>query len=172
MVSKVTWQQGSNQPDNGDNLATISQWWTSLAGKAIVFAQRLLPDTGDIRSLDWDVQKFDEKLAIQNPQVRGITFYWYKPGLNQERNLTPQKLEFEPENQRLYIYPQSQSQVVIRIAIPEVMYQKIELQNPLIVGSAKGENYVLLMRDKQQQLDVKIILSPESLNNLRQNLSD
>lgn len=172
MDSTITWQQGADQhqSENAKNLAIISQWWNNLQGKEISFAQRMLPESGDINQIHWETQRFDEEFVIENPQLRGITLYWQKPGLAQQRSITPDTLDLILANQELYIYPQSQSQVVIRVARSEVIYQKIELQNPLIVGNAIGENLVLLMRDKQQQLDIKITLTPQSLAQLRASL--
>ena len=170
METKIIWQQGTNQSNQPEALATIGQWWASLNGKEVSFAQRVIPESGDIQQIDWDRQKLDENFVIANPQLRGITLFWYKQNLEQERSLTPDTLELNQENQELYIYPQSQPQVVIRVALPGVNYQQIELQNPLIVGKQVGENCVLLVRDKQQQLDVKIILSNELWAQLRSSL--
>ena len=170
METKIVWQQGTNQSNQPEALDTICQWWTSLNGKEVSFAQRIIPESGDIQQIDWDRQKLDDKFVISNPQLRGITLFWYKQDLDQERSLTPDTLELNQENQELYIYPQSQPQVVIRVALPGENYQQIELQNPLIVGKQVGENCVFLVRDKQQQLDIKISLSNELWEQLKSSL--
>ena len=170
METKIVWQQGTNQSNQPEALDTICQWWTSLNGKEVSFAQRIIPESGDIQQIDWDRQKLDDKFVISNPQLRGITLFWYKQDLDQERSLTPDTLELNQDNQELYIYPQSQPQVVIRVALPGENYQQIELQNPLIVGKQVGKNCVLLVRDKQQQLDVKITLSNEVWAQLKSSL--
>jgi hypothetical protein len=170
MATKIMWEQGSNYPDNIENLATISQWWGSLQGKLIKSAQRLIPGTENVDDINWDTQQFDEKFILQNPQMRGITLYWYKPNSPDERNITPRKLEFDPRAEQLYIYPQSQPQLVIRIGIPEIIYQTIELKDPQIAGTSVGGNCILLLRDPKQQLEVKVILNPQSLGKLLENL--
>jgi len=67
----------------------------------------------------------------------------------------------------LRIYPQSQQNLIVRVTLPEVKYQMIELSDPDI---AVGKR-VILLRDKQQQLEVKITLSPDQLDLLKQLLS-
>jgi hypothetical protein len=139
MQPKILWQQNSDNPENGNNFATIQQWWTSLNDKKIAWRQRLVPQTGDISELDWEPQRFDEVFKLQTPQIRGITLYWRKPDTEQERSTTPRKLELDPHTQQLYIYPQSQKELVIRVGIPEIVYQKIELTNPQWQGTNAGK---------------------------------
>ena len=52
--------------------------------------------------------------------------------------------------------------LVIRVTKPHLVYQKFELKNPLLVGKKAKSEYFLLMRDKEQQIEVKINLSPEN----------
>ena len=168
MEEQFTWEPNSNDPQGAEKFATIIQWWEGLG--EITWAQRVIPESGSLQEISWEKQKFDEKLAIRDPQIRGITLYWHKLGSEDERNMTPRKLTFEPQSQKLYIYPQSQPQIVIRVANPQLIYQKIELKDPQIVGDTVGENFVFLMRDKQQQLDIKVTLTPMVLEQLKSNL--
>lgn len=169
---QVTWQQNISNPDNADNLAAIAQWWHNLDGKEISWQQRLISDTGYLEEIDWEPQKFDEKFLIQSPQLRGITVYWQKNNEREERNITARKLELDRVEQKLYIYPQSQEQVVICVSTPQVIYQTIEINNPQIVGKAIGDNYLLLLRDAEQKLDVKINLDSRKLTDLLERLND
>ena len=158
---RIVWQQGSSNPDKVANFNTISQWWGSLNRKEVAWAQRLIPDDNNIDQIDWQTQRFDEKFVIQTPEIRGITLYWYKLGNNDERNLTAKKLELDLTKEQLFIYPASQAQVVIRVAIPQVKYQVVDLNNPQIAANSGGENCLLLLRDSQQKVEVKLNLSPE-----------
>jgi hypothetical protein len=172
MQAKIIWQQGSNNPENGNNLATIKQWWTTLHDKKITWRQRLIPQTGDVSALDWEPQRFDEVFKIQTPQIRGITLYWRKPDTDQERSTTPRKLELDQDKQQLFIYPQSQKELVIRVSTPEIIYQKIEITNPQWQGTSVGENYILILRDERQKLEIKFTLTPANLDQLKQQLPE
>ena len=70
----------------------------------------------------------------------------------------------------MYVYPQSQKEVAIRLGLPEVIYQTIELTNPQLEYGKKGENHVLTLRDAQQKLEVKVTLHPENFKQLKQQL--
>lgn len=48
MQGKIVWQKSSTKPENPSNFAFISQWWTGLANKKITFAQRLIPQSGEV----------------------------------------------------------------------------------------------------------------------------
>lgn len=170
MTSKIIWQQDSSNPDNTENFAAIIQWWESLQGQEIAWQQRLIPASGNLDEINWEPQRFDEKFALQMPQIRGITLYWQKPDSDGERNITVSKLELKTARQQLYIYPQSQPQMVIRVGTPEIIYQTIELQDPQIAGTSAGENCLLLLRDPQQQLEIKLTLSRQSLGKLLESL--
>lgn len=172
MEAKIIWQQNSDNPANGSNFATIQQWWANLNDKKIAWRQRLIPESGDVSQLDWESQRFDEVFKLESPQIRGITLYWYKPDGNSERSTTPRKLELDTQQQQLYIYPQSQKELVIRVGIPEIVYQKIELTNPEWQSSSAGENHILILRDRQQQLEVKLTLSPDNLAQLKEQLPE
>jgi hypothetical protein len=170
MQAKTIWQQGSDNPENGNNFATIQQWWASLNNKKIAWRQRIISQTGNISELDWEPQRFDEVFNLQTPQIRGITLYWRKPDSEQERSTTPRKLELDSDRQQLYIYPQSQKELIIRVGIPEIVYQKVAITNPQWEGTNAGENYILTLRDKQQQLEIKLTLSSDNLAQLKEQL--
>lgn len=170
METNIIWQRDRENPENPEHLAVISQWWATLNGKEIAFAQRLIPESGNLNDINWETQRFDEKFAIEQPEIRGITLYWHKDGEEEERSITVRKLDFQPTRQCLDIYPQSQPQIVIRAIKLEIPYQTIELSDPLIVGTTKEDRCILLLRDIKQQLQVKLTLSPHSLQQLRENL--
>ncbi len=172
MQAKITWQQGSDNPDNGNNFATIKQWWESLNDKKIAWRQRLIPQSGNVSELNWEPQRFDEVFKLQLPQIRGITLYWRKPDTDRELSTTPRKLELESDRQQLYIYPQSQKELVIRVGVPEIIYRKIEINNPQWQGTSVGENYILTLRDNLQQLEIKLTLNTENLAQLKEQLPE
>jgi hypothetical protein len=161
MSSRIIWQQGSSNPDQVVNFNTICEWWGNLNHKEVAWAQRLIPEDPNLDHIDWETQRFDEKFTIQTPEIRGITLYWYKLGDKDERNLTPKQLELDLHKEQLYIYPASQAQVVIRVVLPQVKYQVVDLNNPQIAANPLGKNCLFLLRDPQQQLEVKLNLSPE-----------
>ncbi len=165
---KITWQMGSNHPENANNLAIIRQWWQKLSGKEIIWCQRIIPQNQEVSELQWELQRFDEIFQILSPELRGITVYWHKPDTQTERSTTPHKLELDQLHQQLYIYPQSQKEVVIRVGIPELKYQKITLTNPEVIID---ENHHIIYRDPAQLLEVEITLSQEKLTQLKQKLS-
>ncbi|MGB3240495.1 MAG: hypothetical protein WBB29_19545 [Geitlerinemataceae cyanobacterium] len=170
MERKITWLSGSNDPDNGDYLDAIRQWWTTLSDREVSWKQRMLPQEGNPEELDWESARFDEVFAIAAPELRGITLYWRKPGDSQERNITARKLELDRLQGCLYIYSQSQQQVVLRVALKQISYQTLELNHPQLTCFADGDRQVLRFRDPAQQMDVKIILSPEEVVHLKQQL--
>ncbi|NES85555.1 MAG: hypothetical protein F6K10_31410, partial [Moorea sp. SIO2B7] len=142
MENKIIWKPNSSASDNTDNFAIIKQWWENLNNQEIAFFQRIIPESDNLDELDWELQKFDEKFKLQIPQIRGITLYWQKPDVKGERNITPSKLELDRSGQQLYIYPQTQPKVVIRVGTPEIIYQTINIKDPLIVGTSVGDNCV------------------------------
>ncbi|NES76236.1 MULTISPECIES: hypothetical protein [Okeania] len=166
MQLKTIWQLGSNNPENPNNLDTIRQWWAAIADTEITWRQRLIPASGDITELDWEPQRFDEIFEIATPEIRGITLYWRKPNSPTESNTTVQKLELNHTSQELYIFPKSQQQLVIRVALPEVKYQRIEINNPAVLV----EKNIILFQDATQLLEVQIKLTPEQLNQLKEKL--
>ena len=166
MQGKIVWQQSSTKPDNASNFAFISQWWFSLDDKEISWQQRLIPQTG-LDEINWEPQRFDEVFELKNPQIRGITLYWRKPDSQQERNTTPHQLVLDTSRQQLYIFPQSQNQLVIRVGLPEILYEIIEIKNPQLEYSSAGQNHILTLRDAQQQLEVKVTLSSDNLKQMK-----
>lgn len=171
-MTKIIWQQNSSNPNNIDNLTTISQWWQNLNGKEISFAQRIMPPGGTIEQINWEPQRLDENFTIHHPQIRSITVFWYKPDSEAERNITATKLELDTDKQQIYIYPQSQPHIVIRVTVKQIVYNTVELKNPQIAATSVGENYVVLLRDKQQLLEVKVILNPASLTQILEKLQN
>lgn len=170
MQAKIIWQQSSTKPENLPNFALISQWWSSLVNKEIKLAQRLIPQSGEVEELNWEFQRFDEVFELQHPEVRGITLYWRKPDSEQERNTTPHQLVLDTRRQQLYIFPQSQKQLVIRVELPQITYETIEIKNPQLEYSPTGQNHILTLRDAQQRLEIKVTLSSDTLNQLKQQL--
>ena len=165
----IVWQTGSSNPDNTNNLATIRQWWSGLNGKEVTWRQRQLPPNSKASDLNWEPQRFDEVVVLTKPELRGITLYWRKPDApDQERSTTPHKLEFDPVRQQIYIFPQSQKELVIRVSVPEIVYQQVELNHPQVQYDAVRK--VLTLRDEAQVLEVKVTLSPESIAQLKQQL--
>lgn len=168
MQLKTVWQSGSNDPENANNLDNISQWWRNLNGKEISWVERLIPQIGGLSEIHWQPQRFDETFVIVNPEIREDTLYWYKPDSPVQRNNTVDKLELDNLQQQLYLYPQLESELVIRIGIPEVKYQTLELNNPEI---ALGEDNTLLLWEADQELEIKISLSPENIAKLKELLA-
>lgn len=167
MEIKHIWQQNSYNPENAEKLTAIKEWWASLNGQKVRWQQRIIPSNGAVSELNWEPQQFDEQFAISGCQMRGITLYWQKPGASDERSITPVTLELDSFRQMLTIYPQSQRDLVMRVTLPEIKYQMLELSDPDI---AVGKR-VILLRDKQQEVEVKITLSPDRLDLLKQLLS-
>lgn len=165
MTNQLIWQQNSNDLGNADNLKAIAHWWSSLNQKEVVWQQRLISG-GHQQDIDWQPQKFDEKLLLQAPQLKGITLYWRSDRFENERNITPSKLQLDKAQQRLYIFPQSQSQVVISVSLPEIVYQKLDIRDPQIAATVKNDRGVILLRDEGQKLEIKITLSQGKLNQL------
>ena len=130
MQGKIIWQQSSTKPENPGNLALISQWWRSLANKEITFAQRMIPQSGEVDELNWEPQRFYQLFELKSPEIRGITLYLRKLDSDQERNTTPDQLVLDTRRQQLYIFPQSQKQLVIRVELPQITYETIEIKNP------------------------------------------
>lgn len=167
----ITWEQGSPNPDNAQNFATISQWWAGMQGKEIAWKQRVL--TGLAQELDWEPARFDEKFTLYTSQIRGITLYWRRENKPEaiEKNSTAAKLELDTQQQQLYIYPQSQKELVIRIGIPEIIYQEYTINNPQIALGGGGDQYTLLLRDAKQQMEIKVILDRANLQLLQTKLA-
>jgi len=165
---KTVWQSGSTHPENAENLDNIRQWWGNLNGKEISWVERLIPQIGGLSEIHWHPQRFDETFVIVNPEIREETLYWYIPDSPVQRNNTVDKLELDNLQQQLYIYPQLESELVIRVGIPEVKYQTLELKNPEI---ALGEDNMLLLWEAEQELEIKIYFSKENIAKLKELLA-
>jgi len=170
MELRSVWQYGSNSPENSNHFATISQWWQNLNGKEILWQQRLMPATAEATNLNWEPQRFDEKFLVVNPAIRGITLYWQKPDSSQERSTTVHKLELDQLHQQLYIFPQSQKEVVIRVELPQVALQTVFMKNPQWQVAPNGDNYLLTLRDERQQVVVQATFDSTQMNRLKQQL--
>ncbi|MGK7924236.1 MAG: hypothetical protein AB4290_03110 [Spirulina sp.] len=164
----ITWEPNSSDRANADNFAKIDLWWSSLNGKTVSLAQRIIPVNGDISTIDWSQQRFDETFTMEGARMGGITLYWSKPEGDRENNITPRKLELSTTEQYLDIYSQAQQQLLIRVAIPGIDYQTIAMEDPQISASSAGENRILYLRDPQQSLEFKITLSPSAIAKLRE----
>ena len=171
MKTNLVWQQHNGAADNRENLEVIATWWSNLSGKEVAWQQRLVPVSGDLSEIDWQPQQFDKKLVLNNLQLRGITIYWREGNSETEHNITAGKLQLDTIEQNLYIYPQSQSQVVICVSIPQIVYQKIDLNHPQIAATIKGDNCLLLLRDKEQKLELKISIDRSKMKQLFDNLN-
>ena len=172
MTNYLIWQQNSNEPDNGENLAAIARWWSSLAGKEILWQQRLITAEVNLQDLDWQPQRFDEKFVLLTPQLKGITIYWRNDKTTDERNITPNKMQLDQTKQVLYVYPQSQSQVVISISLPQTVYQKLNLENPQIAAAIKDGSGIILLRDDTEKVEIKVTLDQERLSQLLNRLNN
>jgi len=170
MSNNLIWQQNSNELHNGDNLSAIAQWWSDLKDREIAWQQRLIPPSGDLEDIDWQPQKFDEKFVLLTPQLKGITLFWRNDKVTEERNITPSKLQLNLTKQQLSIFPQSQSQVVITVSLPETIYQKLSIENPQIAATIKGNKKIILLRDETEKLEITVTLDQERLNQLLQRL--
>lgn len=166
----IIWQQNSSEPNNRKNLEAIAKWWSNLEDREIAWQQRLIPASGDLQDIDWQPQKFDEKFILLTPQLKGITIFWRNSKVTDERNITPSKLQLNLTKQQLYVFPQSQSQVVISISLPETIYQKLSIRNPQIAATIKDGNRIILLRDETEKLEIKVTLDKERLNQLVQSL--
>ena len=170
MNNTIYWQQNSDDLSNGDRLKEIAQWWSNLASKEIAWQQRLLPADNDLANIDWQYRKFDERFVIQSPQLKGITLFWRNKVNGEERNITPQKLQLDLARKQLLVFPQSQAKVIIRIDLPGVVYQKLDLNNPSVAATLKNNGGTILLRDEAQKLEVKITLDSDKLDLLRDRL--
>jgi len=171
MESTITWTLGSTDPDAEANLARIAQWWSSLAGQEIIWQQRSLSENSDRMAIDWNKQALDETFTIQNPSLRGITLYWYKPDHPDERNISVGYFQLDLFNQQLDLLPSSGRSYQLRITLPKIVYQKIQITDPQF-GSLIQSNgdAVLLFRDEKQRLEIQIDLSAVNTDLLKQKL--
>jgi hypothetical protein len=93
----------------------ISQWLTRFNGQTVSLAQRLILRDRPPQDLDWTSQRFDQTFTLHHPRMAGVTLYWQKEGDEHEHNITVQRLELDTARQSLYLYPQSQPTVVMKL---------------------------------------------------------
>lgn len=166
---KQIWQANRTDSDNVNQLTQIRRWWTALQDQPIIWQQRLLTEGQNAAELDWsEPQRFDESFTIQQPDLRGITLYWQKSD-SPERNITVRQLELHPLQQQLFIFPQTQPSLVIRVALPAVEYQLLKLTASTCQYSAAQSQ--LTLQDDQQHLEVQIQLSGALVEQLKQQLT-
>lgn len=70
----------------------------------------------------------------------------------------------------MYIFPKSQNQLIIRVGLPEVSYETVEMTNPETECQQLDGKYLLTLRDPIGHIEVKVNLSPENLSQLKQTL--
>jgi len=166
----ITWQAQSQLPENANNFSIISNWWKSLEKKSILWKQRLVPEEGDI---DWNPQRFDDTFICTEPDVRGITFFWKKEDVLQEKSITPAKLEFNPTQQHLYLYPESQKDLVISVEIPGVVRETLNMKNPawfserILDEAGTAIGYRLMVHDTTNLVEIQVDMDESSLNYLK-----
>jgi len=168
-VQFITWQSGNSNPEMVQNFEIIRQWWRNLNHKEIILRQRILSEKDEVRELDWEPQRFDETFAIANPDIRGITLYWQKPGMSDERNTTVRQLQLDPKRQQLYIYPQSQPTLVMQMGVAALKYQTLTLREAEI---SVEDNQTLILRDTTRLIEVKLKLDAEMIASLKQQLPE
>lgn len=166
----ISWEAQSQNPDNSKNFGIIANWWKSIEKKSVMWKQRVVHDSGEI---DWSPQKFDDTFVLTKSDVRGITFYWRKGESEDEANTTPAKLEFNPTQQHLYLYPETQKNLVISVEIPGAVRETLRMKNPAwfsekISDEAKNETiYRLIIHDTTNLVEVEIEMDEGSLNFLK-----
>lgn len=166
MNNKIIWLANSPNPDNTENFNQIRQWWESLADQKILFSQRLLPENENTEILDWTPQKFDNEFKLLSPRVGGITLYWQQPNTDTEHSITVRKLELNSTTSELFIYSQSQQDIVIRVTPAQEKYDTVEINFPQIAATQIGENYFILLRDTEKKVEVKLKLTPVQLDRM------
>lgn len=167
MELRTIWQQGDPSPENQNNLEKICQWWFSLDGKKINWIQRMIPQSGSITEIHWTPQRFDESFILVKPEFAEDTLYWHIGDSEIKHNTMVAKLELDQLHQHFYIYPQTQTEVIIRIELAEIEYQTLNLNHPQVLLSP---NQTLTFRDPQQHLEVQISLTPQTWEQLKQYL--
>ena len=172
MESTITWTLGSTEPDTEANLTRIAQWWAALAGQEIIWQQRPLTEDTDRSAIDWSKQALDETFTIHTASLRGITLYWFKPNSPDERNITVNYIQLDLHNQQLDILPSSGKSYQLRITLPKIVYQKIQITDPQLGSLIQPSgDALLLFRDEKQRLEVQIDLSAANVALLKQKLS-
>ncbi|NUN64511.1 hypothetical protein HCU40_07055 [Pseudanabaena biceps] len=168
MDSTITWTLGNTDATAEANLARISQWWSSLAGQEILWQQRPIFEGSDRNAINWSKQALDETFVIQGSSLRGITLYWFKPDSPDERNISVGYLQLDLFNQQLDILSSSGKNYQLRITLPKIVYQKIQITDPQFgsIIQSNGEA-VLLFRDEKQRLEIQVDLSASNTDTLK-----
>ena len=166
MANLVEWQQGSSAPQNSENFVQISQWWEGLANQEVFWQQRLIPESGKIEEIDWKTQDFDELKLLLTPQVRGLTFYWRQAEIADERGLTLRKVILDSGLNRVLLFSEAQSHLIIRVGRAPIVYQTIELVHPILAGKRVGDRGILLLRDQVQQIEITVTLDGSELKQI------
>ncbi len=171
----ITWKAQSQEPENANNFTIIANWWKSLEKKDLLWKQRLVPETGDI---DWDPQRFDDTFSCMAPDVRGITLYWKQKDAPHEKNMTPAKLEFNPTRQHLFVYPESQQDLIVSVEVPGVVRETLHMQNPawfserIVDDGGQVAGYQFMIHDTTNLVEIQIDMDESSLNYLKNVISD
>jgi hypothetical protein len=171
----ITWQAQVQTPENGKNFSTIANWWKSLNQKSVQWKQRLIPESGKV---DWEPQRFDETVVVAQPDVRGITLYWQKEAAAEESNSTPRKLEFEPTQQQLYIYPESPENLIISVKVAGVVRETLQIKNPAWLGEKiydDAQNVTgarLTIQDTTTLVEIQVEMNADSLSYLKRVIND
>jgi hypothetical protein len=179
MSQTIIWTSGSANSDNEANLAQIANWWRSLAAQQIIWKQRPIPDSGKTSEINWETtEQFDEQFVPTSIDLRGITLYWRKnmPSVvsipDEERSLTPYSLEFDPFDQHLYINSGSGRNYQIRVTLPQIAYRTFTLDNPQLTSLVRSTGeVVLLLRDPEQKLEIRLDLSASDRQSLLEKLA-
>ncbi len=171
----ITWKAQSQESENANNFTIISNWWKSLEKKSVLWKQRLIPETEDI---DWNPQRFDDTFMCESPDVRGMTLYWKKQDAPQEKSMTPAKLEFNPTQQHLFVYPETQKDLVISVEVPGVVRETLRMQNPawfserMVDDAGQVVGYQLMIHDTTNLVEIQVDMDESSLNYLKNVLRD
>ncbi|MEB3273728.1 MAG: hypothetical protein ACO4CG_14020 [Prochlorothrix sp.] len=168
---RIVWYQGTDSPSAALDFAEIQQWWAGLQGREVVWQQRAISGTQDWSQLDWSSQRFDERFFIKDPEIRGITLFWAKANeADRAQSTTPHRLEWDVNSQCLYIFPQSQQGLVVRVSLPQIEYRTVTLTNPEVDRSIAQGSLTLTFKDANQRLAVQVTLNAEALLALKRQL--
>ncbi len=170
-ADRIIWYQGTDSPTAASDFTEIQQWWSGLQGREVIWQQRMVSGTQDWSQLDWSSQRFDERFFVKNPEIRGITLFWAKASAaDRPQSTTPHRLEWDFAQQCLYIFPQSQQGLVIRVSLPQIEYKTLSLTNPSVERSIAQGSLILTFKDSNQRLAVQINLNAEALLALKKQL--
>lgn len=171
----ITWNATSQDAENANNFTIIAKWWKSLEKKSLLWKQRLVPESGEI---DWKPQRFDETFVCEAPDVRGITLFWKKEEAAPEKSMTPAKLEFHPTRQHLFVYLESQKDLVISVEVPGVVRETLRMQNPawfserILDNAGQVAGYQLMIHDTTNLVEIQVDMDASSLNYLKNVIID